>query len=461
MVGTSNTSWLYGENKIQRPITINGAVNTALPVIRASVLKKRELNPQSIFGSGNLGVPGGTPNSLLNIKRYRPVFHHKDAGRTTGYEEYAAATTAVFQALNGVPVEPRFGVGRNFNKEAFRRQWRCPGLSMTDYNFDLPEQTPSGVAVMISGAADTFNNGPETWHVGDRIVFTSPELDPAAQAAEREFVSRNPGEHRERIEFILRPVQHVEATLWFEEAFTRFFAAGHDPRLSSVDVLLNEVAEGDDGANRAAVGFYAFLKQVILATCVSLAIAGVNPNLNGVNWDGRVLPAASRGAYTGVQTALDNDMGRRIYGGADPADTQAALVEASRVSRGWMHLLGLVPARAAVAGQLASSQGFIDQVIHLSCPGGILLKDNFDYFNWSRLIPDVEAGSVYEPTRSFLGGPSRPNTNDVWGAQLYLSRTAFRTTLRGMKDSILDQVNSYVGTANEITPHGSKGNIRR
>lgn len=460
-MSSSNTSWLYGENKIQRPITINGAVNTALPVIRAEVLKNKNLKRDMIFGNGNLGVPGGTPNSLLNIKRYRPVFHHKDAGRTTGFEEYSASTTAVFQALNGVPVEPRFGSGAGFRKEEFRRLWRCPGLSMTDYNFDLPEQTPSGVAIMISGAADTINNGPDTWHVGDRLVFTAPSLDQTQQLQERDIVARNPGEHRDRIEFIIRPVQHIEATLWFEEAFTRFFSSAHthSPKTSGVDVLLGRPSEGDDGAQRAAVGLFTFIKEIILATCVSLSLANVRPNLDGINLgpEGK-LDADSRMSYSAVLQSLNEKDIQSVY---DANMRETSLTEISRCARTWMLLLGLVPTRAHPDPSLGMATKFVDQIVHLSCPGGILLRDNFDYFNWARFIPAAELGTVYEPSATYGVGHPRPNLSDMWGAQLHLSRSAFRTTLRGMKDSILDQLNAYVGTANEITVPGAKGNIRR
>lgn len=458
---TSSTSWLYGENKIQSPITINGAVNTALPVIRSSVFRNRALAQGAIYGTGTLNVPGGTPHSLLDIKRYRPVFHHKDAGRTSGYEEYAASNTAVFQALNGLPVDSRFGNGQNFNKTAFTRQWRCPGLSMTDYNFDLPEQTPSGVAVLISGAADTFNNGPDTWFIGDRLIFQAPELDRERQAAEREIVTHNPGEHRERIEFIIRPAKHVELTLWFEDAMTRFFLENAPRSTFSVDKLIDPLAEGDDGANRAATGFYTFVRQVMLATVMSLLTARVDPSLPGVTWANGRPTEQGLAAYNAVRTRLEKDAIQHISDAGDVAAQQTFLADLSPVLKTWMHLLGLVPTNAMI--QAMPESGVLqDQILLMSCPGVVQLKEVYEYFNWSRIIPDVERYHAFEPQRGqLIGIPQRPNTNNIWGALLYTSRASVRATLRGYKDSVLDQLNMYVGTANEITPYGTKGNVRR
>lgn len=450
MPGSSASSWLYGENKVQAPVTNNVKVNPELPRVRQAVLKNNKLDKKLVFGNGPLSVPGGTPNSLLAIRRYRPVFHHKNASRATGYEGYHESTPSVFQALNGLAVDRRFVSADGRLTSGFRRQFVCAGFSMTDYDFDIPEQTPSGVAALCDGALDTFNNSKVSWFPGDRLTFDAPELDGSYNADAPPIY----GEHTDRIEFIIKPVTALEASQWYEFELARFFSVSAGENDYSVDLLVNRTEDNDvENERRAVAQFVALIKTVALATIASLQANGVQADQSAIAFaDDGSIDAGSIGGYNAVLNALNTNLALTPVPAANLRGTGNNL-------SAWMHLLGLVPSAAETGTPLREARDFVAQLVALTCRGVPALPGVQQTFSFERFLPTGKANGIYD-SPAFGSSRGELNVNNKYGALVYLNRAAVRGTIQGFKDSVLEQLNSYVATCMEFTPPRTKGNVR-
>lgn len=450
MPGSSASSWLYGENKVQAPVTNNVKVNPELPRIRQAVLKNNKLDKKTIFGNGPLSLPGGTPNSLLAIRRYRPVFHHKNTSRATGYEGYHESTPSVFQVLNGLAVDRKFIAPNGKLTSGFRRQFVCAGFSMTDYEFDIPEQTPSGVAALCDGALDTFNNSNLSWFPGDRLTFDAPDLDGSYNADAPPIY----GESVDRIEFIIKPVTALEASQWYEYELARFFSNSAGENDYSVDILVNRVEDNDvENERRAVAQFVSMIKVVALATIASLQANNVRVDQSAIAFadDGSIDPA-SVATYEGIFALLNNNLATAPVPAANLRNTGNNL-------SAWMHLLGLVPSAAAVGTPLREAKELVAQIVALTCRGVPALPGVQSTFSFERFLPDGKANGIYDAP-AFGSSRGDLNVNNKYGALVYLNRAAVRGTIQGFKDSVLEQLNSYVATCMEFTPPRTKGNVR-
>lgn len=451
MPGSYASSWLYGENKVQAPVTNNVKVNPELPRIRQAVLKNNKLDKKTIFGNGPLSLPGGTPNSLLAIRRYRPVFHHKNTSRATGYEGYHESTPSVFQVLNGLAVDRKFIAPNGKLTSGFRRQFVCAGFSMTDYEFDIPEQTPSGVAALCDGALDTFNNSNLSWFPGDRLTFDAPDLDGSYNADAPPIY----GESVDRIEFVIKPVTALEASQWYEYELARFFSNSAGENDYSVDILVNRVEDTDvENERRAVAQFVSMIKVVALATITSLFANEVPIDVAAritFTDDGAIDPA-SVGDYDRVYTAVNRNLA------TDPI-ASARLRGVGNYMTTAMHLLGLVPSAAAAGAPLREAKEFVAQLVALTCRGVPALPGVQSTFSFERFLPDGKANGIYDAP-AFGSSRGDLNVNNKYGALVYLNRAAVRGTIQGFKDSVLEQLNSYVATCMEFTPPRTKGNVR-
>jgi hypothetical protein len=450
MPGSSASSWLYGENKVQAPVTNNVKVNPELPRIRQAVLKNNKLDKKTVFGNGPLSLPGGTPNSLLAIRRYRPVFHHKNTSRATGYEGYHESTPSVFQVLNGLAVDRKFISADGKLTSGFRRQFICAGFSMTDYEFDIPEQTPSGVAALCDGALDTFNNSKLAWFPGDRLTFDAPDIDGSYNADAVPIY----GESTDRIEFIIKPVTAIEASQWYEYELARFFSNSAGENDYSVDMLVNRVEDNDiENERRAVAQFVSMIKVVALATIATLQANNVTADQSLIAFaDDGSIDAGSVARYDGLLNTLNNNLAIAPVPVANLRNTGNNL-------SAWMHLLGLVPSAAAAGTPLREAKEFVAQLVALTCRGVPALPGVQQTFSFERFLPEGKANGIYDAP-SFGSSRGDLNVNNKYGALVYLNRAAVRGTIQGFKDSVLEQLNSYVATCMEFTPPRTKGNVR-
>lgn len=451
-------SWLYGENKVQNVTVINANVSESMPQFLEANFANESLDRSRIYGT-TLGRNRGTPHSLLSLRRYEPVFHHRNASRLTGREEIRENSVSVFQALNGMYVDARS------SPEQFRREFRCAGMSMTDYDFDLGEQTPSGVAVAIAGSMDIVNNSPYTWRPGDRLVFVPPPLDRATYNAFKKSMPQIEGEDPARVRFIIQPVRFCQQRLWFEHTLTEFYSDNGHVRFTIDRMFDSDSTMSDPKGSqfRAANDYINFIRSVMYVTIAALMNAGIQDlNINAQLFAGGAIPNdADTNTYNATRTALNRTLGEISTALADGLENHRANL--ARALRAWQLLLGLVPINAmGPDSAFASASTLVQFVVGCVSRNALASPEAARYHDILNIFSDRDKAGAFRPVVSANGSVRmQPNLDDRLGALHHIISSSLGGTLRGFKNSVEDLQNAYVATANSVTEPSNPGNVRR